>query len=90
MSITRQGLQNLPDELDASRASRGPAWENLREIRWAVKDSAGMDLPPPAKTQEAGAYLGVSAETVRRIMPSEGDSFVSDDARLSLHAGRPA
>jgi hypothetical protein len=49
MSITPQALQNLLDELEASRASRRRAWENLQEIRWVLKDSAGMELPPPAK-----------------------------------------
>jgi hypothetical protein len=49
MSITPQELQKLLDELQASRASRRRAWENLQEIRWVLKDSAGMDLPPPAR-----------------------------------------
>src|ERR1700731_4680803 len=49
MSITPQELQKLLDELDASKASRRRAWENLQEIRWVLKDSAGMDLPPAAK-----------------------------------------
>jgi hypothetical protein len=22
------------------------AWENLQEIRWVLKDAAGMELPP--------------------------------------------
>jgi hypothetical protein len=37
------------DELDASRASRKRAWENLQELRWALKDVAGIELPPPAR-----------------------------------------
>jgi hypothetical protein len=41
MSIVPQELQNLLDELEASRASRKRAWENLQEIRWVLKDSAG-------------------------------------------------
>ena len=49
MSITPQELQKLLDERDASRASRKRAWENLQEIRWVLKDSAGMELPPPAR-----------------------------------------
>jgi hypothetical protein len=49
MSITPQALQELRDELEASRASRRRAWENLQEIRWMLKDSAGMELPPPGK-----------------------------------------
>src|ERR1700692_3325742 len=44
-----QELQNLLDELEASRASRRRAWENLQEIRWVVKDTVGIELPPPAR-----------------------------------------
>jgi hypothetical protein len=47
--MTPQGLQNLLEELDASRASRRRAWENLQEIRWVLKESVGIELPPPAK-----------------------------------------
>src|SRR6478736_6484659 len=49
MSITPQELQKLLDEREASRASRKRAWENLQEFRWVLKDTAGMDLPPPAR-----------------------------------------
>jgi predicted RecB family endonuclease len=49
MSITPQDLQKLLDEREASRASRKRAWENLQEIRWVIKDIAGIDLPPPAR-----------------------------------------
>jgi hypothetical protein len=45
MSITPQALQNLLDELEASRASRKRAWENLQEIRWTLKEATGIDLP---------------------------------------------
>ena len=37
------------DELEASRASRKRAWENLQEIRWVLKDTAGIELPPPKR-----------------------------------------
>jgi len=37
------------DELEASRASRKRAWENLQELRWVLKDVTGMELPPPAR-----------------------------------------
>jgi hypothetical protein len=38
--MTPKELQDLLDELEASRASRKRAWENLQEIRWVLKDSA--------------------------------------------------
>jgi hypothetical protein len=47
--MTPQEPQNLLDELEASRASRKRAWENLQEIRWVLKDSCGVDLPAPAR-----------------------------------------
>jgi hypothetical protein len=49
MSITPQELQNLLDELEASRASRKRAWDNLQEIRWVLKDSTGVQLPGAAR-----------------------------------------
>jgi hypothetical protein len=47
--MTPQELQYLLDELEASRASRRRAWENLQEIRWVLKDAARLELPPPAR-----------------------------------------
>ena len=44
MSATPKALQELLDELEASRASRKRAWENLQEIRWVLKDAAGVEL----------------------------------------------
>jgi hypothetical protein len=49
MSLSPKELQDLLDELEASRASRKRAWENLQEIRWVLKDTAGVELPPPAR-----------------------------------------
>jgi hypothetical protein len=49
MSITPEALQKTLGELEASRSSRRRAWENLQEIRWVLKDTAGVELPPPAK-----------------------------------------
>jgi hypothetical protein len=49
MSITPEALQELMNELEASRASRKRAWQNLQELRWVLKDCAGVELPPPAK-----------------------------------------
>jgi hypothetical protein len=47
--VSPKELQDLLDELEASRASRKRAWENLAEIRWVIKDTCGIDLPPPAQ-----------------------------------------
>ena len=45
MSITSRAIQDLLDELEASRASGKRAWENLQEIRWILKEATGIDLP---------------------------------------------
>ena len=37
------------DELKASRASRRRAWDNLQELRYALSDISGIELPPPAR-----------------------------------------
>jgi hypothetical protein len=49
VSLSPKELQDLLDELEASRASRRRAWENLQEIRWVLKDVAGVELPAPAR-----------------------------------------
>jgi hypothetical protein len=49
MSLSPKELQDLLDEVEASRASRRRAWENLQEIRWALRDTAGVEVPAPAR-----------------------------------------
>jgi hypothetical protein len=49
MSLNPQEIQSMLDELEASRASRKRAWENLQELRWVLKDVAGIELPSPAR-----------------------------------------
>ena len=49
MSLNPKELQDLLDEVEASRRSRKRAWENLAEIRFVLKDTAGVELPPPAR-----------------------------------------
>jgi hypothetical protein len=51
MSSTPQALQDLLDELEASRSSRKRAWDILQEIRWVLKDAAGMEFQPAARLQ---------------------------------------
>jgi hypothetical protein len=62
LSLSPKELQDLIDELEASRRSRRGAWENLQEIRWVLKDAAGVELPPPLRKTidlEAGIKDGV-------------------------------
>jgi exonuclease V gamma subunit len=46
---TPKAIQDLLDELEASRASRKRAWEILQEIRWVLKDMTGIEAPRPAR-----------------------------------------
>jgi hypothetical protein len=49
MSTTPKAIQDLLNELEASRASRKRAWEILQEIRYVLKDTTGIEAPPPAR-----------------------------------------
>jgi hypothetical protein len=49
VSLNPKELQDLLDEVEASRRSRKRAWENLQEIRWVLKDATGVELPPPVR-----------------------------------------
>jgi hypothetical protein len=73
MSITPKALQDILDELEASRASRKRAWEVLQEIRWVLKDTTGIDLPPPAsKTIDLDGRL--VKDGVRNALPGTPES----------------
>ena len=59
--MTPQELQDMLDELEASRSSRRRAWENL--IRWVVKDTCGIDLPAQArKTIDGYPFRGFNGK----------------------------
>ena len=47
--ITPKAIQDLLDELEASRASRKRAWELLQELRWVLKDITGTEIPAPER-----------------------------------------
>jgi hypothetical protein len=48
-SLSPKELQDLLDELEPSRASRKRARAILQEIRWVLKDVAGIEISPPAR-----------------------------------------
>ena len=67
MAITPKAIQDMLDELEASRASRKRAWDVLQEIRWVLKDTTGVEIPPPArKTIDLEGRL--VKETVRKAL----------------------
>ncbi|MBV8228020.1 MAG: hypothetical protein JO232_22840 [Verrucomicrobia bacterium] len=41
-SLCAKEFQNLLDEHEASGPSRKQAWENLQELRWALKETTGI------------------------------------------------
>ena len=49
MSFTPKAIQDLLDELEASRNSRKRAWEILQEIRYVLRDIAGIEAQQPAR-----------------------------------------
>ena len=49
MELTPKAIQDLLGELEASRASRKRSWEILQEIRWVLKDTAGIEAQQPAR-----------------------------------------
>jgi hypothetical protein len=55
--------------LEASRASRKRAWENLQEIRWILKNPTGTDLPPAA---------GKTIDLEGRVVKEDGRKIVND------------
>ena len=67
MSITPKAIQDLFDELEASRASRKRAWEVLQEIRWVLKDTADVTVPSPVK-KTIDSEGRVVKEAVRRAL----------------------
>jgi hypothetical protein len=48
LSLNPKDLQDLLEQIEASRSWRKCAWEKFAEIRWALKDTTGVELPPPA------------------------------------------
>ena len=49
MSITPKAIQDLLDELEASKQSRLRAWTVLQRLRLVLSEVANVAIPPPAK-----------------------------------------
>src|ERR1700719_1584074 len=69
MSITPKAIQDLLDELEASKQSRLRAWNALKRIRVLLSDLGKTEIPPPAqKTFDAeGEILGHALTKSLRI-----------------------
>jgi hypothetical protein len=49
MSITPKAIQNLLDDLEASKQSRLRAWNVLQRIRLVLSEVGNTEIPPPAQ-----------------------------------------
>src|ERR1700675_120439 len=49
MSLTPTAIQDLLDELEASKQSRLRAWNVLQRLRSVLSDTGIISIPPPAK-----------------------------------------
>ena len=49
MSITPKAIQDLLDELEASKQSRLRAWNVLRRLRLVLSEAGNVAIPPPAQ-----------------------------------------
>jgi hypothetical protein len=49
MSITPKAIQDLLDELEASKQSRLRAWNVLQRLRLVLSEAGNVGIPPPAK-----------------------------------------
>jgi hypothetical protein len=49
MSITPKAIQDLLDELEASKQSRLRAWNVLQRLRLVLSEAGNIAIPPPAQ-----------------------------------------
>jgi hypothetical protein len=49
MPITPKAIQDLLDELEASKQSRLRAWNVLQRLRLALSEAGNVTIPPPAQ-----------------------------------------
>ena len=67
LQMTPRAIQELLEELEASRASRKRAWEILQELRWVLKSIAGID-PPVSGKKTIDAEGRVVKEAIRKAL----------------------
>ena len=48
-SITPKAIQDLRDELEASKQSRLRAWKVLQSLRWVLSEAGNVTIPPRAQ-----------------------------------------
>jgi hypothetical protein len=76
MSITPKAIQDLLDELEASKQSRLRAWNVLQRLRLVLSESGNIAIPPPAqKTFDAEGEILERALT--KSLRSRNDAIKS-------------
>jgi|ERR1700730_8307096 hypothetical protein len=75
MAFDPTQIQELLNELHASRASRKRAWENLQEIRWVLKDVAQIEAPAPTRKSLDLEGRAVK-DAVRKALHERQDALV--------------
>lgn len=77
-------------EVERSRISRKRAWDILQEIRWALKDVAGIEVPP-AQAKSIDAEGRMVEKAVRKALNERQEALnrlvvaAQDYKRLSTH-----
>jgi hypothetical protein len=91
MSITPKAIQDLLDELEASKQSRLRAWNVLRRLRLALSDVGNVTIPPPAqKTFDAEGEVLEHASTKSSHLDVFFDlRILKSRSRAKLREGRP-
>ena len=84
MSITPKAIQNLLDELEASKQSRLRAWNVLQGLRLLLSELGNVAIPPPAqKTFDAeGEVLEHALTKSFRIRNDATESLCSSVRRF--------
>jgi hypothetical protein len=78
MSITPKAIQDLLDELEASKQSRLRAWNVLQKLRLVLSEVGNVAIPPPAqRTFDAeGEALGHALTKSFRIRNEDHQELV--------------
>src|ERR1700681_3528175 len=82
MSITPKAIQDLLDELEASKQSRLRAWNVLQRLRLLLSELGNVAIPPPAqKTFDAEGEVLEHALTKSFRIRNEAIKILSSPVR---------
>jgi hypothetical protein len=84
VSITPKAIQDLLDELEASKQSRLRAWSVLQRLRMVLSELGSVAIPPPAK-KTFDAEGEVLKNALRKSFRLRNDAFKSLCSSDSSH-----